>query len=279
MKIIHRVRPIKMSLKNFNKIFSLILLLLFICIFIPSISNADPQKFENKFKIDTEAGKLSFLSADGTAFKDYEIQKYIPGKQSPSRVSISDNGNFICVTTVAKENQESEGDANSIILDDKGNELWKVNTIFPFAAVSPNGKYIICRGADDPGEIYYRDGDVVKLKDVLLSGSQYSYAGLSQYSFSKDGSFAVGIIVLSDLAELRKRTDNLDGGYITDLLAVDETGRILWRKNDFPEGLRWVSSVKVLENDNVQVTLFNSRDKTKLFRLYSLDGNLISKSN
>ena len=260
---------------NINKNFCLLGIIIFVFLLENIMAQTVPGKFKNKFKIDTDTGVLCFLKDDGRALKSYKIQKYIPGKQSPSRVSISDNGNFICVTTVTKENEEGEGDANSIILDDKGNEVWKVNTTYSSALVAPNGNYIICGHADGPPKIYYKNGNILEIKDDSLSNEKYSYEGDNQYSFSQNGSLVIALIGIGDMEILRNDTAHWDNGYINELVAVSETGQILWKKNDLPQGLRWIPSVEVLKNNDVQIVLFNCQDKTKRFRLYDAIGNLI----
>ena len=273
------------KIKNFKPIlFCLFSIAYFFGLLGNSSAENNLRKFEKKFKVDKQAGKLLFLGDDGIIFKEFPLQKWVLGKSSPSEVSVADNGKFVCVTTVTKEDVSGEDviEGNSIVLDYKGNEIWKVKHTSSNSIVAPNGRYIICGDNNGPDKIYYQTGKVVLVKDDSLSEYQYSYNGDSQYSFSNDGSFVVGLIRATDLKKdvlLHKQGGRWGEGDITELIAIDENGRELWKKADLPRGRGVIPTVKVLEDNKVQVTLFSVQSRTKRFRYYGSNGEFIGESS
>lgn len=243
-----------------------------ICVFMSQNAIADNEinKWEKKFKVDAKAGKLSFLAADGTVAKEYPLDKLIPSKRSASLVTFSDNGKFVCVSSGVNPSSAEDDKASDevfVVFDDAGNKIWSNIDFFRgYAVVSPNGKYVVSEeGEDNTLQIYYPNGKRIDLK---------SDEGLDM-AFSHDGSFVVIETVRSNPIEnklIHEKTGMWGGGDETDLNAISDSGQVLWKKSDFIKGRNFAINLKPLGNNNIEVDLFEIKNKTNHFWIYNPDG-------
>jgi len=79
--------------------------------------------------------------------------------------------------------------------------------------------------------------------------------------------------------QIHEKTGIWGGADETDLVAADENGRELWKINSFIKGRNENPSLRILENNDTEVELFNFKNKTKRFKIYDLAGHLINDSS
>src|SRR5665213_3618152 len=108
----------------------------------------------------------------------------------------------------------------------------------------------------------------------------YSNQGFN-IAFAHDGSFFVLSVVRFNpdrekYVQIHEKTGIWGGADETDLVAADENGRELWKINSFIKGRNENPSLRILENNDTEVELFNFKNKTKRFKIYDLAGHLIN---
>jgi hypothetical protein len=133
---------------------------------------------------------IKFLDEKGSVKKEVPLQRYIPDKQSPARINIAKNRQYIRINTPIKEDEHGDlVEAESVILDTAGNVLWSIKHNLSIVYLSPDGKYIVgvptLDWSDAPIYVYNEKGLV---KEIKKNTSWWDI------DFSADGSyFAVTI--------------------------------------------------------------------------------------
>ena len=209
--------------------------------------------------IQIEKDKLIFLDESGTEIKTIPLLETVPG-ESWSKVFVSKNGKYAAVNNVYKYNQkESIEDAEVVVLNWEGEEMWKAKHHFSSFMVSPNGKYLLAIPDEANG---YAPISVFNAKGI--AGSIKKIDQVWEADFSNNGSFfAVAVPVSSGSATGQYR-------YQFDLVVSDENGKELWRKENITSlESEFFPNVKIV--DDVIVVIDNIDYDPHIIKEYRFD--------
>mgnify|MGYP003393591755 CR=1 FL=1 len=214
-------------------------------------------------KDDFSEKEVQFLNEDGSILKIIKLLGVVPDKGFSS-TQISENKKCV-ITNTLKGFRDEKGwnikSSDSIIFNDKGEELWSFkNKFFISTSIAPNCNYVV-------GEIY--DGDstgpvFLVTKDGFESehirrGDQGSSIG-----FSEDGSWVV-------LGISNGLTQGLD------LIAFNENGKILWRKEKLSIGNSYIREIIISSGVvSVSVDTYSGENPTRKVYTFDKAGNIVN---
>lgn len=222
------------------------------------------QKNENSIRIEKE--RLVFLDEKGYEIKTLPLLKTVPGK-SWSEVFISKNGKYAALNNVYKYNQkESIEDAEVIVLNWEGEEMWKIKHHFSHFKVSPNGKYLLAIIDASSG-----NAPVSMMNNTGVIREVPKYDQVWEADFSEDGSF---------FAVLSPKYESKDRKVQSDLFVLNDKGDELWNKEKvIPLGSENFPSLKITDDNIIIVTdnIEYNNGIPSVFKEYRFDkqGNLL----
>ena len=188
---------------------------------------------------------IRFLNAKGVTKKEVPTLKMIPGERWSS-VTISKGRKFIGVNSVIEYSRENVRDADFIMFDDEGRELWKMKHHLTHIIPSPNGEYTL--GIPDPAigdaPIYMYDAKGL-VREIRKDNRSWDV------DFSKDGSyFAVKMVTVKQEGEADRKV--LEAA--AHLIVFDSRGKELWRKENITSGpASFACRVKISDADVITV--------------------------
>jgi len=213
---------------------------------------------------ESKSPSLRFLDMRGQTINEVKLRPYIPGKQTASQVAISNNKKYLAVTT-SEEPQIESYVGETVVLNDRGEELWRQKHKLTFAQVSPNGKYIY--GDDYGGDeilLFFDDSKEVKIRPASILKFSPSggggYIGVGYYTVKK----------------------NETGGYdnVLNLTLFDKTGRQIYRKENIEKLVdvySWILiDVQTSDEGEVILIIRNSKTTEEIECQFDEPGNLIN---
>lgn len=210
-------------------------------VYLPEKSISEETKMqENEITEDA----IIFYDEKGNIKQRVKLLKTIPGK-SWSNVSESKNKKYIAINNIGVYDQKGEWieNAEMIMLNSQGEELWRMKHNLANIIPSPNGKYIV--GVPDaafggaPISMFNEKG---LIKEIAKDDRAWNV------DFSKDGSFFAVTVVTYD--KIKKGSEKYQGH----LIVLDEEGNELWRKKNITIGDSSFSEVNITDDDTVSLT-------------------------
>jgi len=190
---------------------------------------------------------IRFLDAKGATKKEVSTLRMIPGERWSS-VTISKGRKFIGANNVNEYSGEYVIDADFIMFDDEGRELWKMKHHLTGIIPSPSGEYAL--GVPDaaiggaPISMYNAKGLVREIRKDDRSWD---------VDFSKDGGyFAVKVVTI------KEKTNTATGRQMIEpaahLIVFDSRGNELWKKENITTGpSSFACQVKISDDDIITV--------------------------
>ena len=112
--------------------------------------------------------EIEFLDEYGNLKKALPLQRYVPEKQSPARVVLSENRQYICVNTPYETGPKDLLKIESCVFDTDGNLLWKARHGLDTVKLSPNGKYFVAENGECGGhcsiKMYGGEGKIAEIR-------------------------------------------------------------------------------------------------------------------
>jgi hypothetical protein len=236
-------------------------------VFGHGLEKGKKRKLEKRFKFDENTGVLSVFDDGGVRKKEIQFQRYIEGEQSAAVVSVSDNGEYICASSLkmrrSRNQEEREKGGASIessevsVWDRSGKKLWNIsNTGFQFSFVSPNGKWVV-------GKMLGWECSPIRMAapnlNVVLIGSE-DYNGGFHIAMNPNGK-GVGVVFSSDEKNeqrgIYRRTVNIR--------YFDDKGLLLWERKRLLNASEYSGVVEAtVTNDIFVVTILRKQKKPNL---------------
>jgi len=206
------------------------------------------------------AKSIRFLDVNGKLKKEIPVQRYILGKQSPARISISKNEKFLAINTPIKEDEKGIWGKNTVVFNSDGDRLWGFDHNLVTIYLSPNGEYMVGQGWESgPVVVYGKDGKTLR---------EIENNGLNDISFSDDGNYFA--VILEGIDREMKTERYVDRAY-ADLVVVDAQGNELWRKEKIAKGSATGAEVKI---SNGNITVITGVGEYKVYH-FDKDGKLL----
>jgi hypothetical protein len=207
---------------------------------------------------------LEFLNKEGKVNKEYKLPCLIKTGDTGcwSKVEFSEGNKFIGVNTIKSYEHESVKDAEFVMLDKEGNELWRKKNNFYTITPSPNGKYFL--GTEDPEcsgcPIYLVKSAENISKPLIWNKYANNVVDKSIDCFSEDGNMYI-VTTLEGRGGGPVDTNKPDT-YRETLYVLNSNGDELYTLSD---GLIGRS---IINNDNLlTMTDLNSKDKAKILKI------------
>jgi len=189
------------------------------------------------------AESIRFLDQRGNTKKEVRLLENAPGK-GWSTVIVSTNRKYMAVNNLYAI--EGRKDRELLMLDDEGNELWRMKHHLATAIPSTNGKLVV--GTGDPG---WGEGPIYVYEEGRLIGQIQKDVPAWCVAFSMDGTWFVVTLVKRD-REIR--TESPIDRARADLIAFDDEVNELWRKEGIARGgAAMYCPVRISDNDTVTV--------------------------
>lgn len=207
------------------------------------------EKNLNNIRIEKE--RLVFLDENGNEIKTLPLLKYDSGKSS-SKAYLSENGKYIALNNVygykTVDGYQQVEKAEVIVLNWKGEELWKRKHQFSSFDVSPNGKYLLAKDFNHDSILILNDKGVIDFTPKNEKGGidftpKNDWRGWVS-AFSRDGNFFAVVLGIV------KKDDNVEKK-IDSLFVLDQNGNELWRKEEVIAGEFY--GLEISDNDIITV--------------------------
>lgn len=204
---------------------------------------------------------IKFFNKRGELKKEVSVQRYIPKKQSPGNVVISNNKKYLAINTPIKENEKGTWKTNTVVFNSDGDSLWSFKHNLVAIYLPPNGEYLI--GEPWEGMSIYLYGKNGKILKKIKKDDQ---AG--DFAFSEDGSYFALLVGRIDWEKENKRQGSHE---YSDLVVIDAQGDELWREERIAKGSASPGEVKISNDTIIVMTGWNE------FKVYYFDmkGNLL----
>jgi len=219
---------------------------------------ADDKIYYEEDEPDTKL--IKFYDKSGKVKKEFPVQTVIPGKQWGADIRLSKNRKFIAVTNVKKSEKGEVQDSETIILDTEGDIKWEVDHTFSSVWVSPNGKYIVGSKTEWGGAplwVFYENGSAKEIQ-------KENGTGAFSVTASKDGSFFV--LLFETINTNMRGVENHIEKYLGNIIAIDDEGNVLWKKNGVIQGVEALySQISISDTDVISLTIYKPEERVLCF--------------